>query len=290
MVKRARIAPAAVVETTGQYLYHRDALSSAGVWPDRPVDRRREVWLPVYARRHGLREAQFEEILRRHLGHRLELPTPAPPDRLETEGIGRRIGNRWLLNVRATDALLAPPRRSSSESTVEELLPDHPGYSSPEALASALRRAGITGRKVVADDGRPQWVVDAEAARTTVGGRHSPASRYAELPRGVEASFRAKVGPFRLRAPTERASLTANNAAWLLEMEERRVTDLVRLETDGSDAGVPISWVEARLIERADYEGLLLLAETLDGAFILDITENRTKALLRLLEKGGKSV
>jgi len=98
------------------------------------------------------------------------------------------------------------------------------------------------------------------------------------------------VGPFSLRAPTERSYLAANNAAWLLEMEERRVVDLVRLETDASDTNVPISWLEARLIERADYEGLLLLAATLDGVFIPDMTENRTKALLRLLEKGGKSV
>src|SRR5690348_5666190 len=85
-----------------------------------------------------------------------------------TLGIGRRVGNRWIINVKSADALLAESRRTRSEATLGELLPDHPGYSTAGALGAALARAWVRGRWVVADDGTRQWVFDRNAARLTV--------------------------------------------------------------------------------------------------------------------------
>lgn len=291
LLRRRRIAPVAMVaDRGGRYLFARQELIAAGVWPlGGPVDPGRECWMSEYADRRGLPKAHVESMLRARLAARLGLAGGVPPEALTEHGLARRIGNRWVVNKAAADELLDGLYDREEWATARELAAEAAGYSDGRHLAPVLKRAGVPNRMIVTPDGRRTLLFDRTAALRWIGGRNTAGLRPGSGPAWV---LRAKVGWILLAAPTTREAIPKADAAWLLGVPPRGLpeaaTDAEKGALDGGE--MPIAFLEQRLVEAGDAEGLLLLARIVEGGLSPRPDESREQAMLRLVEKAGRAI
>jgi hypothetical protein len=289
LVRRRRIAPVAAVDDRGgRYLFARSDLIDAGMWPiGGPIDPARECWLSEYADDRGLPKPHLESMLRVRVAAKLGVASPVPPHMLAQEGVARQIGNRWAVNKAAADELLDALYDPSHEATGRELAAEVPGYLDGRNLTPVLKRAGVPHREIVSPGGRRTVLFDRAEAMRWIGGRNSGAGSG-----GAVRVLRTRVGQIMLAAPTARAAIPTADAAWLLGVPARDVlkaaADAEKGSLDGGD--IPIAFVEERLVEAADTEGLLLLVRIVEGALSPRPDESREQAMLRLVEKAGRAV
>jgi len=295
-LKRRDVAPVSYVHGTGAHVYSAGDCARAGlVIAKKPFDPEKEMRASEAADQYGFAgRSQLLLGIRHRYARCAGASGPAPTEELVAPGVCRKLGNGWLLDRSRVAELLAPQYDPKHEATAAELLQDFDQFSNAANLQRALR-GSVPYRPVVAASGHEALVYPRAAVAEFFDGRNrKPRTRRAQAshPVRVQATrvSRSAVGPVLLRVPARTVAIPDEAAAWLLQISERDLRQATKLEhaaTVPGLTGVAVSWVEARLVAREDYEGLVALALLLDGLLSADKTVDRTTAVLAATEKAA---
>jgi hypothetical protein len=270
-VRHAGLRPVAVVEASGEFLYSRAQVDAAGLIPDVPFDPETEVRLTAFARERGTSTntvlIALEARLRRRDGK-----ADSRREQLERGGVGRKLRDSWVIRRAAVEELLQPPYDPDVEATLDELIEEFEGYTSKATLAASLRGGGVPMRKVLDVDGRDRLVVDRGAAREWLTARVPRRTPLNAPPRESAPTWRHQVGPIRLTVPTNVRELDPEAAAWILGQPSAA--------TDARRTPMAVSELEATLLRRDDFLGLVLLARLLEGRLPTAGATDRITALV----------
>ena len=291
-LERIGVVPAAFLRGSWAYLFAAEDIQEHGLLPERSFDPESEAWGRELADQIGVATtSQLMHTIATKYGRRAGLGQPASTAELAEAGIIRRFGRRWAFDRAWVADLLTAPYEPEREATAAELLTQYGCFSNTANLARAMR-GHVESRRVLDRDGRDRVVWDrAGAAEFFAGRNRSPRTRQsARLSSAGGPVWRDHIGPFVLRAPTQRVTVQRKQAQVLLDASGSDLEALVGSSPDASvpnESGVAIAWLEATLIARHDLEGLLLLARLVDGLLVLDPSLDRTRAVLDVIEKAG---